>query len=243
MLLRRFALVISPENLIPPSAMIGPRPEFLAAREHSMIAVICGTPAPVTNSGGTDRAGTRCQLSSRRQPAKIRSQATFCSCDITGNQLNIREICASRLRIASITRGGMPMGGVDCEYVNLLPAQVLQARLREIVTGSPPIAGNPPRKAALVRPFAGARKFDFLLNIFYGDQAFEVEFVCLRPEAFRIRLLLKKSARLHRAWCPLPRWTRLILRPLRRLQGSDRGFSLESKIPVGQNPHQPHSRA
>ena len=38
---------MSPENLMPPSAMIG-TPESFAARAHSRIAVICGTPAPVT---------------------------------------------------------------------------------------------------------------------------------------------------------------------------------------------------
>ena len=41
------ALLMSPEYLMPPSAMIG-TPVPLAAREASMMAVICGTPAPVT---------------------------------------------------------------------------------------------------------------------------------------------------------------------------------------------------
>ena len=41
------AFVTSPENLIPPSAMIG-TPVPSAARAASIIAVSCGTPAPVT---------------------------------------------------------------------------------------------------------------------------------------------------------------------------------------------------
>ena len=41
------ALVTSPENFMPPSAIIG-TPEPFAALTHSSMAVICGTPAPVT---------------------------------------------------------------------------------------------------------------------------------------------------------------------------------------------------
>ena len=41
------AFATSPENFTPPSAMIG-TPEPFAAATHSTIAVICGTPAPVT---------------------------------------------------------------------------------------------------------------------------------------------------------------------------------------------------
>ena len=41
------ALVMSPEYLIPPSEISG-TPEPRVARAHSAIAVICGTPAPLT---------------------------------------------------------------------------------------------------------------------------------------------------------------------------------------------------
>src|SRR5215204_82025 len=41
------ALTTSPENLTPPSAITG-TPVPLAASTQSLIAVICGTPAPVT---------------------------------------------------------------------------------------------------------------------------------------------------------------------------------------------------
>ena len=41
------ALVMSPEYLMPPSAMMG-TPVPSAARAASMTAVSCGTPAPVT---------------------------------------------------------------------------------------------------------------------------------------------------------------------------------------------------
>ena len=41
------ALATSPENLTPPSAMIG-TPVFFDASTHSTMAEICGTPAPVT---------------------------------------------------------------------------------------------------------------------------------------------------------------------------------------------------
>jgi hypothetical protein len=41
------ALVMSPENLMPPSAING-TPACRVAREHSWIAVSCGTPAPET---------------------------------------------------------------------------------------------------------------------------------------------------------------------------------------------------
>jgi len=41
------ALATSPENLIPPSAIMG-TPAFEATSTQSTIAVICGTPAPVT---------------------------------------------------------------------------------------------------------------------------------------------------------------------------------------------------
>ena len=41
------ALEMSPEYFTPPSAMIG-TPVSRAAREASAMAVICGTPAPVT---------------------------------------------------------------------------------------------------------------------------------------------------------------------------------------------------
>ncbi len=41
------ALEMSPEYLTPPSAMMG-TPVSRAAREASAMAVICGTPAPVT---------------------------------------------------------------------------------------------------------------------------------------------------------------------------------------------------
>src|SRR5437773_7121156 len=41
------AFVMSPEYLTPPSAMSG-TPAPRVAREHSEMAVICGTPAPVT---------------------------------------------------------------------------------------------------------------------------------------------------------------------------------------------------
>ncbi len=41
------ALVMSPEYLMPPSAISG-TPASRAARAHSAMAVICGTPAPET---------------------------------------------------------------------------------------------------------------------------------------------------------------------------------------------------
>src|ERR1700752_2823056 len=81
----------------------------------------------------------------------------------------------------------MSMGGVDCEYVYLLPRKFLSPL--EIVAGRPNCSTN--TQAALF-VLGGARKLDFLLDVFYGDQSFEIEFF-VEDQKLRDPMLLQDS--------------------------------------------------
>ena len=99
------ALVMSPEYLMPPSAMTGTSLSRVA-RAASAMAVICGTPAPVTTRVVQMEPGPMPTL--MRVGAGSRQFAgAFEGADVAGDEIDFRELRLDS-RMASSTRVECP---------------------------------------------------------------------------------------------------------------------------------------
>ena len=86
------ALVTSPENLMPPSEISG-TPEPRVARAHSAMAVICGTPAPLTTRVVQMEPGPMPTLMPSA-PRFDQIARAFERGDVAGDQVHIRKASA-----------------------------------------------------------------------------------------------------------------------------------------------------
>ena len=122
------ALVMSPEYLMPPSAISG-TPPARVAREHSAIAVICGTPAPLHHARGADRARPDPDLNAIHAQRDQFLRA-FVSRHVAGDQLHFGELALDGLHRAQYS-AAVAVRGIDGEHVHLAADQFLRA-LQEI---------------------------------------------------------------------------------------------------------------
>ena len=147
---------------MPPSAMMG-TPALAAARAHSAMAVICGTPAPVTTrvvqmEPGPIPTFTPSTPSCSRSHAPANVATLPATRSMSGNLLfNFSH----RLEHAR----GMAVGGVHHQQIHLGLHQFRRA-LQVIARG--PQGRAHPQAPLLV--FAGVGVLDLLLNILYGNK-------------------------------------------------------------------------
>ena len=108
------ALVMSPENRMPPSAISG-TPVFLETGRQFMMAVNCGTPTPATMRVVQMEPGPM-PILTPSTPALIRSSGARGGADVAGDQLDIlKRALQPPDRIDHVF--GVPMGGVDQDDV------------------------------------------------------------------------------------------------------------------------------
>ena len=161
------ALVMSPENLMPPSAITG-TPVPCAARDASMNRGDLRNARAGYHARGADRARPDANL----QPVDAQRDQiarAFGGGDVSGEQLHFRELAlhfADRVHHA----GGVAVRGVDRQHVHFFARHFLGA-LQKIARRAD---GRAHAQAALL-VFRGVREFEFLLNVLYGDQALEIE--------------------------------------------------------------------
>jgi hypothetical protein len=120
------ALVISPENLMPPSAISG-TPDSRAARLHSAIAVSCGTPAPETMRVVQMEPGPMPTL----MPSTPRSisRARLRKCRHCRDQLHVGHALLDRLHGLDHAQA-VGVRGIDGDHVHFAAHQFL-ARSRK----------------------------------------------------------------------------------------------------------------
>src|SRR6266571_4007805 len=158
------ALVISPEYFTPPSAITG-TPVPFAARAASTMAVICGTPAPVTTRVVQMDPGPMPTLRPSK-PRAMRSRAPSYVPTFPATSCILGRRCLTE-RIASMTR---------VEW----PCAVSSARTSTLARAS---STERSRKSAVLI-FGGPRIFQFLLNVLDRDQPFQIELLIHHQQFF-----------------------------------------------------------
>jgi len=118
------AFVISPEYFTPPSAISG-MPVPRRALAHSAMAVICGTPAPLTHARRTDRAWPNAYFDAvdakRRQIARA-----FKRRHVAGENFHLRHLALQSLDRIHHTLA-VAVGGIDGDHVQFPAHQLLRA--------------------------------------------------------------------------------------------------------------------
>src|ERR1700686_619293 len=211
---------MSPENLMPPSAITGTSVPS-AARAASMIAVIWGTPAPVTTRVVQIDPGPMPTFNPSI-PSAIKSLAP--SKVATFPAINC--ISGRRLRmalIASITRAECPCA-VSMASTSALARAISTARSRKS-----PVAPS----ALLV--LGRSRVGEFFLNIFNGDESLEVVILVHHQQFFDAMLLQNALSFIQ---CSSHRHGDQVVFGHHRADQL-RVIFFKAQIPVGKNPSKP----
>ena len=147
---------------MPPSAMIGTLCGA-AARAHSAIAVIIGTPMPGDDARRADRPGADADLDGVDAEVDERL-GRFAGRDVAGDEIHVRILppdpphhVEHALRVA--------VRGVDDEHVDVRRDERLGA-LERVLADADRRADAQPAEAVL----AGVRVLDHLLDVLDGDQ-------------------------------------------------------------------------
>ena len=159
------ALVMSPEYLMPPSAMSG-MSRFAGG------AISVGDSGDLRHAdsgdhaGGADGAGADADLDCVRSGVD-QSERAFVGGDVSGEQIDVGK---GLFHVADGLQHArrVAVGGVDREHIDVLGDQ--RGGAFQIVAGC--AEGRADAEAALF-VFGGVGVFQFLLDVFDGDQAFE----------------------------------------------------------------------
>ena len=157
------------------------------------MAVICGMPAPVTMRVVQMEPGPMPTLTASA-PASISAMRAVVGGDVAGEQVDLREALLALADGFEHARG-VAMRGVDGERVDAHFDQ-LGGALQEVAGGAD---GAGHAQAALV-VLAGVGILQLLLDVFDGDQAFELVVVVDDQQLFDA-VLVEDLFGLLRAWC------------------------------------------
>src|SRR5216684_503874 len=168
------ALVMSPENLIPPSAMIGARGFHDGGNLRNAGAG--------DYARGANGAGPHPDLQSINAERNEILRA-FVGGYVAGDELHVRQAVADGFDGVH-DAGGMAVRRVDGNDVGLA-LRHFHGPLQKIAGGADGRADAQPALLVL----RGARIFAFLLNVFHGDQALEIEIAIHDQKLFDAMLL------------------------------------------------------
>ena len=169
------ALVMSPEYLMPPSAMMGTSVPFAA-----LAGFVDGGDLRNAGAGDDARGADGAGADADFQAVDAEGDEIFCRFvggDVAGDDLHFRQAVADGLDGFHHALG-VAVGGVDGEDVGFRFGH-FDGAFEEIAGGAD---GGADGEAAVV-VFCGAGIFEFFLDVFNGDEALEVE-VLINDEKF-----------------------------------------------------------